>query len=162
MRQKVERAALLVTALIAIAVSIADLAGALTGLPWLAQRIPEITLLLLALLVTFVAFEQRDYSPRVNNKIDESAARIMEEIKRLQGAEVLHFENVAQVYSYVASKLHGVSKSVDDITWGSRVAYRTGAEKEAYEDYLKAMEAVCEGQNIEYREISSLTDKHYL
>jgi len=161
MSQRVERIALLVTAVIAIAVTIADFAGALTGLPWLAQRIPEITLLLVALLVTFVAFEQRDYSPRVNSRIDESATHIIEEIKKLHGTEILHFKNVAQIYSYVATKLHGVSKSVDDITWGSRVAYRTSAEQKAYQDYLEAMEAVCDRKDIEYREISSLTDKHY-
>jgi len=161
LRQKIEKVALILTGLAALGVSIADFAGALTELPWLAQRIPVFTLLLLALLVTFLAFEQRDYSPRINNKIDQSSVRVMEEIKKLHGAEVLHFDNVTQVYSYVTTKLHGVSKSVDDITWGSREAFRTNTEKEAYQEYLKAMEAVCERKNIEYREVSSLTDNHY-
>ena len=74
---------------------------------------------------------------------------------------MLPFENVAELYDYVAVKLSTTSKSVDDITWGSRKGYRTKVEEEAYENYLKAVESVCRKGTIKYREVSSLTDEHY-
>lgn len=155
------KAVLILVGLIAIGVSVADLFGALTNLPWLAERITVIILLLIGLLITFVAFQERDYSRKVNSKVEESTSRLIREIKNLRGVEVLRFENVANLYNYVTTKLSTVNKSVDDITWGSRKGYRTEIEKEAYENYLKAVEAVCQKGTIKYREVSSLTDEHY-
>ncbi|MFA5806658.1 MAG: SLATT domain-containing protein [Melioribacteraceae bacterium] len=77
------------------------------------------------------------------------------------GAKVLKFSNVAEVYNHIASKIIEAEISIDDITWGSRKDYRTKEEQDAYEGYLLSINEVCKKGKIKYREISSLTDEHY-
>ena len=155
------KATLLLAAFIATIVSVCSIFSFLTNFPSIAERITEIILLLIALLITTVAIQKRDYSQKVNSKIKESTDSLIEMIRNLRGGEVLPFENVAELYDYVTAKLSTASKSVDDITWGSRKGYRTKVERETYEKYLKAIEGVCEKETIKYREVSSLTDEHY-
>ncbi len=152
---------LIIVGFVAAAVSIADLFGILTNLPWLTERIPEVTLLLIGILLTFVVFQEKDYSQKINSKIEESTNRIIKATKNLQMVYILPFETVGKLYNYVAEKLNSASKSIDDITWGSRKGYRTEAEEKAYNNYLEAIEAVCKKGTVKYREISSLTDEHY-
>lgn len=157
----VTKIVLVLSGLIAAAVSIADLFGFLTNIPWLLERISAITLLLIAMLIAFIAFREQDYSKKVNEKVETSAERVIEEMRRLEGIEVLPFKSVGHLYNYVATRLGSANESVDDITWGSRKGYRTALEDEAYNNYLKAVELVCKKGTVKYREVSSLTDEHY-
>ena len=79
------KAELIFAAIIAIIVSVLDLFGFLTNFPWITARISAISLLLIALLITFVAFQEKDYSPKVNSKIAESTDCLVKEIKNLRG-----------------------------------------------------------------------------
>ncbi|MDP3830072.1 MAG: SLATT domain-containing protein, partial [Ignavibacteriaceae bacterium] len=78
-----------------------------------------------------------------------------------EGAKVLKFENCAEVYNHIATKISEAEISIDDITWGSRKDYRTKEEQDAYENYLLSINDVCAKGKVKYREISSLTDEHY-
>ena len=78
-----------------------------------------------------------------------------------QAAEILAFDNVADVYQYVASKIESAQRSVDDITWGSERNYRTQDELKAYEGYLKAVQTTCRKGKVHYREVSSLANEDY-
>lgn len=145
------RIILILSGIIAVVISVADLFSFLT-IPWVIEKASVITLLLIGLFLIGVI-----------SLIGESTTRIENKIQDLEGSKVLYFENVAEVFNYVATKIENATKSIDDITWGfrRREDYRTTAEEEAYENYLKAMEAVCKKGNIKYREISSLIDEHY-
>jgi hypothetical protein len=145
----IQKAILVLSGSTAIVLSLADLFGLLT-LSWIRSEIAIITLLLLGLFLLGITF-----------LIEESTTRIEKEIKSLPGVEVIQFETVSDVYNYVAAQLRSATKSVDDITWGSRKGYRTKIEEQAYEHYLKAIELVCKKGNIKYREVSSLSDEHY-
>lgn len=155
------RIGVILPASVAIIVSVLDLFDLLTSLPWLKERLTPIILLLIALFITFEVYQERDYSLKTESDIQKSTNRLVEEIKSLHGVEVIRFEDVAKFYDYISGKLNTASKSVDDITWGSRKGYRTKVEEEAYNNYLKAQEQVCKKGTIKYREVSSLTDQHY-
>lgn len=152
---------LIIAGIIAASVSILDLFGLLTSYQWLTDRISLIILLLLGLLVTFEAFQQRDYSSEIKREINECTNQVINNIRNLHGIDVLQFENVAELYNHVETKLSTASKSVEDITWGSRKSYRTKVEQEAYVNYVAAIEKVCSKGNINYREVSSLSDENY-
>lgn len=144
----------LLAAICATFISLLDMFGFLSNVPWLKERLLYIILLLVALHLLFAISQI--------NETDEKMIDLIEEIKKLGGVEIKSFEGTDEVFSYVARKLRAARKSVRDITWGLRKIYhyRTVAEKEAYEDYLKAMEEACR-KGVEYREISSLSDEHY-
>lgn len=125
-------------------------------------------------IVTLILWWQREIGIRVKETKKpiqpvaiQETSRDVQDIEKeyatkfLKGLEVLQFENVAQLYDYVASRLQKATKCVDDITWGSRKVYRTEVEDAAYQNYLKAIEVVCKRGTVTYREVSSLTDGHY-
>lgn len=155
------KAGLILVGSAATLVSVASIFGFLTEYPWIEERIALITLFLIGLLIMFVVFQQRDYSPTINSKIEECTKHLITEINNAPGVEVLSFENVAEFYEYVTSKLNTAKKSIDDITWGSRKVYGVPAEEEAYLNYVNMIEQVCKKGNIKYREVSSLTDERY-
>lgn len=157
---KIAKFAMIVAGIIATIISIVDIFGFL-NVPFLSDRVTMIILLLMGLLVTFTAFQQRDYSPKINQKIEECTNKVINNFSNVHGIDVLYFENVTQLYDYIASKLSVATKSVDDITWGSRKGYRTKVEEDAYINYVNAIEQICKKGKITYREVSSLTDEHY-
>jgi len=111
-------------------------------------------------IITLILWWQREMRNRAKETRKPIQQNNIEEIPR-QGHELLQFENVAQLYDYVTSKLQEATNSVDDITWGSRKVYRTEVQEAAYQNYLKTIEAVCIKGTVTYREVSSLTDEHY-
>lgn len=141
---------LFIAGFIVLIMSIAHLLGFLEHFKWLAENIPKIILLLLGAITLFIV--------RVLKKIESSIHAL--EIRK-EGVKVLQFENIAEVYYYVANRLLSAKKCIDDITWGSYTGYRTEEEQKAYEVYVSTIEKVCKKGNIMYREISSLSDKHY-
>src|SRR5271165_221939 len=158
----VTRITLGVAGILAVAVSIADLFNLLTTFTWLNDRIPILTLLLVALVLSVTASENRDYSSKVNDKLERSTALIIETLNRSHGVEPVQFEGVRELYDYVAGKLNTATTSVDDITWGSRIGYRTQLEEQSYRNYLNAIDGACKRGNVIYREVSSFSSEHYL
>ncbi|MCJ7572209.1 MAG: hypothetical protein MUO82_10115 [Candidatus Thermoplasmatota archaeon] len=140
---------LIIAGIAAIIISIADIFGILS-IPWIADRIELITLLLVGLFLTGITI-----------LFTETTTNIENEIKKLPGVEVMQFEDAADVYNYVTTQLITAEKSVDDITWGSRKGYRTKNEAKAYKKYVDVIEKVCKKDIIKYREISSLSDENY-
>ncbi len=97
----------------------------------------------------------------IMNKATSEYEQSIKNISESNGAKVLKFSNVAEVYNHIANKISESETSIDDITWGSRKDYRTEEEQDAYEGYLLSINNVCKKGKIKYREISSLTDEHY-
>lgn len=146
-----------------VVISLLNLFGILER-QWFVQRISKVTLLLLGFVMIFVAFRIPEYSDSIKEKIQKSESEIKRAIESSESSntvEVLRLENTTEAYGYIANKIRTAKESIDDITWGSRKDHRSETEKNAYNDYLKAMEEACQKPNITYREISSLTDDHY-
>jgi len=153
----IELIAVCIAALTSIAVSIADMVGALERAPWLSDRIPQITLLLVAIFILYLTARPVD-PERLSKAVIK---HLRDELDALQGTSTLTFEQPEDLYYYVADKVRNAGHSVDDITWGSRSAFRTPAEKQAYDTYLNAMQEACRKPTMIYREVSSLSDSHY-
>ena len=157
----VEELAFYAAVLSAIAISIADMAGALDGFPWLSNRIPQITLILVSLFILYSARRPLDPRHLSEGIMRELLDELPDELRSLQGTSMLTFEKPEDLYRYVAMKVRDADYTVDDITWGSRSAYRSEAEMQAYNTYLAAMKQACQKPTVIYREVSSLSDLHY-
>ena len=160
-RQKAERMTLITVSLLSIGISVADMLGALDRVSFLKDRIPQITLLLLGAFVAYLVFREAFDVREIGTKFKEFQNAVIDQIKVSHGVQTLSFNKVEDLYRYVAGKLNNATERVEDITWGSRTAFRTPMQQEAYKAYLSAMEKACSSLSLEYREISSLSDSHY-
>jgi len=160
-RQKAERVALTVVALLSIGISVADMSGVLDQVSFLKDRIPQITLLLLGAFVAYLAFREALDAREIGTNFKKLQNAVIDQIKLSHGIQTLSFNKVEDLYMYVADALNNATERIEDITWGSRVAFRTQVQQKAYETYLSAMEKACSKPSLEYREISSLSGSHY-
>jgi len=80
----------------------------------------------------------------------------------LPAINVRSLPGVVEVYDYVAERIAVATKSVDDITWGSRKHYRSTVEQEAYERYTEGVRVATARKDLVYREISTLSNESYL
>ena len=154
-----QKVALIAAGSIALGIAVGDLFGFVDRFQWISRRIPKITLALLGILVISSGFRSDNDLEDMRNQIKVSEAQIVDKLSESRSVDVLQFESPTEVYGHVASKLRIANHSVDDITWGARLSYRTAAEEAAYNDYLKSMEEA--SQRITYREISGLVNEHY-
>jgi len=115
----------------------------------------------LATFVAYLAFREAFDVREIGTKFKEFQNAVIDQIKYSHGVQAVSFNKVEDLYRYVAGKLSNATEKVEDITWGSRAAFRTQMQQEAYETYLSAMEKACSKTSLEYREISSLSDSHY-
>lgn len=86
MRDKIETFSLLGSALGITIISLLDLFGLLNGVPFLSQRIPTMTLLVLGIAVGYIALERRSKLDTIENTLHEIQKHINTEAMR--GIEV--------------------------------------------------------------------------
>ena len=141
---------LFIIGVIAIAISLLDLLGFLENVPWISKKIHLISLLILGV-----------FSVTITRLVQKNKDDIIDNVVSSKGIDVLEFDEVGEVYEYVAKRLSSAKYSVEDITWGSYTGYRTEQDKKSYDRYVKTIEKVCKKPNVMYQEISSLSDEHY-
>ncbi|HZW40427.1 MAG TPA: hypothetical protein VFF33_14100 [Ignavibacteriaceae bacterium] len=137
-----------ITSVAVILFAVFDLLGILDNIPWFAERIPKIILLLLGMIVLLLSSSMQNISNIVSRLGGEKI-------------EIIEIDNAAEMYYFISKQLLKAKCSIEDITWGSYTGYRTAEEQDAYEYYVNTMRKVCKRENIMYKEISSLSDKHY-
>lgn len=160
---------------VALIIATLDFLGALDNVTWLSNRVSTLVLLLLGLYIAFsTSFIQHIKSEiqalkgiaksdlsQLNETIETIGDQLGKLSNPLHEMRVLEFDNVGDVYDYVADRLQGATDTIEDITWASYTGYRTEKEQHAYENYVRTMEEICKKGNIMYKEISSLSDSHY-
>jgi hypothetical protein len=141
---------LFIIGIIVILVSVSNMLGILENVGWISKKIQVVNLLVLGILAL-----------TMGRLIKKTRDDVIDNVISSKGVDVLEFDNVGDVYEYVAKRLSSAKYSVEDITWGSYTEYRTEQDKKSYDHYVKTIEKVCKKSNVMYQEISSLSDEHY-
>lgn len=80
MKDKIEQIALLSAAILSVLIALMDFLGFLDSIPWLSERIPTISLLLLGIVVSYLSLERRSKL----DKIEETTAQLVERMAALE------------------------------------------------------------------------------
>jgi len=115
MRDTIEHFSLFATAGISIVISLLDLFGLLEGIPFLVGRTSTISLLVLGIVVSYLAFERRGKLDKIEHLVAEGFDKT---IFSLGGSPVRQLKDSQEVYEYLAQRIKEAKSSVDDLTWG--------------------------------------------
>jgi hypothetical protein len=146
-----------VVTLVAIIISVLDLAGVLDGVGWLHGRISVLTLLVLGTVAAHLVVEQslakRHQSEIVHSAVDQAVAA-------LSGVESRKFDTRADFWLYAAKRIRESKSSIEDLTWGQVLpTTMTHLDKKSYDDYRREIRAASTGKGANrrkvYREIMS-------
>lgn len=99
---------------LSILVSLADLLGALAGIPWLAARIPAMTLLVLSVVMGYLVVERGNKLDTIEHLVREGSKQtlatqetgIRRIINALKGTDVTLFESRKDFFEHAAGKIH--------------------------------------------------------
>jgi hypothetical protein len=136
--EKSEFYILLVTILIGGLVSILDLIGGLDSIDWLKDRIPTITLLMVALIAGSLLVSMHNYR------------RFMESV--LPFGTVRRLDGYEEQLSYIVKRIKQARKCVYDITWAQPFRSLVIASDRDRDRYIKAIESASD--RILYHEIT--------
>jgi hypothetical protein len=153
MHEQIERILLGLTATLSVLVSLLDWLGLLEGVPFLANKIPSLTLLALGLVTGYLVLERRSKLDKIEHLVVNGTDRI---IRSLGGVDVQKFENRQELYEYAAKRTREAKSSIDDMTWSSYERRGTLSEQQAFNRYIASISAACTKKNIKYREIISV------
>jgi hypothetical protein len=120
-------------------------------IPWVNQRIPIFTLLIMALIAEYLALG-------MTGELDKMAGQI---VSTLGGTEVKYFENISEVYAYVRERMKA-AHGVDDLTWGPCIYRVSPAHERAYAEYREAICELASRSDFQYREVMTFPDAERL
>lgn len=152
-----ERVVLLLVAAVSGGVSFLHLVG-LLEYEGVTERIPALTLLCVALVIGSLALQQRAKIDNLEHLMTSGTERI---IRSLNGVEVRMFTHTKDLYIYAIKRMKEAKESIDDLTWGLSERERTPEGQKAYEEYVKAIKAVCAKGNVSYREVMSFPAENH-
>ena len=137
---KIEFYVLLATISVAALVSVLDFVGALGSLAWMTNRIPTLTLSLVALIATSLLLMSR----RTHERFHELGSLLLERTPTIR-----YFSNDTELMEYVVKRITEAD-CVYDLTWLPPFVGRD-VTRVKQDDYLKAIEE--RSRRITYREI---------
>ncbi len=160
MEAKIERIVFGIIAIFSILISIADWLGLLDNVPFLAGRVPALTLLVVGFIAGYLVLERRSKLDRIEQLSVDGVERV---INSLGGVEAREFANTQELYEYVIKRMNEAKKTIDDTTWGSAERTRTPASRKVHAKYVEAISTVCaKGRSIVYREVMSFPPIEHL
>jgi hypothetical protein len=149
------------TAVISAGVSLLDFLGLLDELPWLADRIPTLTLLATGLVAGYLVLERRNY---LEDKQNETIARITQlesavldstttVINSLSGLEMRAFKTSQDAANHVNRRLLQARYQVDDLSWSPALNFGYQLENAVTLDDTYAERVKNITTKIPYREV---------
>jgi hypothetical protein len=162
--KRLELITIVAVACTAVAISIADLIGALDEVMWLKSRIPVLILLVVGAVSAYL-IEERWSSSREQART--LSAAVEQAVEALSGIEVREFHGRAEFWGYATERIRAAKATIDDLTWGLvPVTATTPQDQAAYREYRKAIEQVSTGKgehrNKTYREVMTFPDARRL
>ena len=149
------------TAILSGAISLLDFLGLLDGIPWLANRIPTLTLLATGLVAGYLVLERRnqleDMQADTDQRLEELSHLLSQSavtiIDSLEGVELRKFETGNDLLSYINKRLLQARQRIDDLSWDPVVGLERGLEttQEIEAQHEKRVGRV--SQRIPYREV---------
>mgnify|MGYP000151763941 CR=1 FL=1 len=151
MRDKVEQILLFAAAGISIVISVLDLSGLIEGLPFLSNRIPTLSLLILGIIVGYLALERRGKLDTIEELIRKG---FNDTISSLKGTPVKRFRDSNEVYAYIEQRMREAREQIDLLAWGSVPINReTELQENAFRRYAETRILIATRKKIKLREI---------
>jgi hypothetical protein len=149
------------TAILSGTISLLDFLGFLDGIPWLAHRIPTLTLLATGLIAGYLVLERRnqleDMQADTDQRLEELSQLLSQStvtiIDSLEGVELRKFETGNDMLSYVNKRLLQARQRIDDLSWSPALGLEHSLEatQEIEAQYAERIGRV--SQRIPYREV---------
>lgn len=98
-----------ITAGFSVLISVLDFLGLLDEVPWLAQRIPTLMLLVGGIIVGYLAWERRKQFDALHHEVDEGIERILSAV----GGEVKIHRGRQQFLAYITECIASASDRID-------------------------------------------------
>ncbi len=134
-----------------VIISLLDFAGLLQGIPFLAGHTSALTLLVIGSAVGYLALERRNKLDKIEKEIKQGFERTL---SSMSGGQVKLFEDVKDMWEYLARRTKEAHRSVDDLTWGDLLTKRrTLAQETAFKKYLSAKSSITIANPMDYREV---------
>jgi len=142
-------------------VSLLDFLGVLDSIPWLAKRIPVLTLLVIGLVAGYLILERKGQLEKMHNNLN-SRMNVLEQsvhhsattiIASLKGVELTPFESGIDLLRYVNRRLQSVQSQVDDLSWSPIVGLgrELSSTRKANQEYADRIAKI--SNKISYREV---------
>ncbi|MCB9423195.1 MAG: hypothetical protein H6667_25580 [Ardenticatenaceae bacterium] len=145
------------TAVFSGVISLLDFLGMLDEIPWLAERVPILILLAIALIAGYLALERNTHLESIQSDIEKLSQEVTGStstiINSLEGVEFQEFDGGNALLSYVSKRLLQARKQVDDLSWGPGADLGVGLEvtQQAIQGYWSRIDRV--SRKILYREV---------
>ena len=159
--RRIDLILLALMALLSVVVSTADFLGVLDGVPWLAGRIPTLTLLVAGIVAAYLVVERRTQLGKIESTSkfhfeqlqDAIAHSTSTVIDSLNGVELRSFTSGNELMQYVNKRLLQARDRVLDVSWSSAVGMGSGLNivQQVNAEYERRMEATA--TRIPYREV---------
>lgn len=155
--KKVETLTVTLAAVTAIVISVLDLAGVLDNVPWMKNRIPVLTLLILGAFIAYLIAEKPLAEREQATTLQEA---IRQAVAASSGVDVQVFKNRGEFWQHASECIRNCKSTIDDLTWGLIPASDVMAhETAAYQEYRRqiGLATTGKGEHREknYREIMS-------
>lgn len=149
------------TALASFGISLLDFLGLLDELPWLADRIPTLTLLATGLVAGYLVLERRNQLDKMENETTERLTQLEAAISEatttvidsLDGLELRKFDTNADAVNYVNKRLLQARHQIDDLSWSPALNFGHQLDQIVALDNTYAERVKNIATKIPYREI---------
>lgn len=155
--RKIETVTVATVTLVALVISLLDLAGLLDGIGWLRNRIPVLTLLAVGALAAYLVTEQSLTERRQSSVVQSAVGQLA---AKLSVTESHEFDTRAKFWLYAAKRIRESKSTIDDLTWGMVTpTAMTLVDEKAYGEYRHEIGTASSGKGANrdkvYREIMS-------
>ena len=160
-RNRFELILLGATAVVSAGVSLLDFLGVLDELPWLADRVPTLTLLATGLVAGYLVLERRNQLEKMENKTAQRLTQLESAISEatttvidsLNGLELRKFDTNADAVNYVNKRLLQARHQIDDLSWSPALNFGHQLDQIVALDNTYAERVKNIATKIPYREI---------
>jgi hypothetical protein len=149
------------TAIISALVALLDFLGVLDGIPWLANRIPTLILLVIGMAAAYLVVERRDYlenmQANTEHRIDNLEHAILNStrtiVDSLEGVEFQKFDTRNELLNYVIKRIAKAHSRIDDLSWSPAISLTHELDVNQRLDKKYAEQVSLASKKISYREV---------
>lgn len=152
MAEKIERITLIAIITISIIVSVLDFAGVLDNISWLAGRTASFTLLLVAVIASYLVSERFGKLEKIEKSISINTEKLL---SSLSGVEAKTIPTAEEALEYMATRVALAENKIDHAALAPPIPRRAPYSNK----WEKSIEKVLKSNKVMYRYIASFSDK---
>jgi len=152
-----ERISATILVAISLLIAVLDISGSLESIPWLSERIPSLTLIVLASIVTYLAFASDNREREFVELKDISIENTQKLLFSLKGVSITVFDDTEAGFNYLCQKYESAEQSVDH----SSLAPPLLADAKIFRKYEQAVERLIKNPRVTYRYLAVLHSRRW-